>query len=247
MKLPRLARRLFMKDRSWSGWFVIALKLIIFGMSIALGLLIYRSIVTYPVYLDVFRELMSLLKRKEYEPTLWPFYALLLLPILGRHLKWLILPTLIAGLSVGTLKTRSAGFHPSHLIKLHNSFSLAELAQEEEMPYFRVCLLPLMVLRPYLKGATLTISPSTSLGLDDFLLHSVALVRDVITEQFNSQLTADQAERILRRPNFRKILYNACPPEQTRFVTVGPNPAKHYRVYTYQQDLVLVEEGYVIE
>lgn len=231
----------------WAGWFELVLKLIIFGMGVALGLLIYRSILSYPVYHSVFQELHSLLKRREYEPTLWPLYCLLLLPILGRHLRWFILPVLIAGLSVGTLKTRSAGFHPSHLIKLHNSFSLAELAQEEEMPYFRVCLSPLMVLRPYLKGATLTISPGTSLGFDDYLLHSVALIKGVTTEQFNSQLTADQSERILKRPNFRKILYNACPPEQTRFVTVGPNPAKHYRVYTYQQDLVLVEEGYVIE
>lgn len=219
----------------------------IFGMSIALGILIYRSTVSYQVYHDVFRELMSLLKKRDYKPALWPLYGALLLPILGRHVKWLIMPTLLAGLSVGTLKDRSAGFHPSHLIKLHNSFSLAELAQQEEMPHFKVCLSPLMVLRPYLKGATLTISPSTSLGFDDFLLHSVALVKGVTTEPFNSQLTADQAERILKRPNFHKILYNACPPEQTRFVIVGPNPAKRYRVYTYQQDLVLVEEGYVIE
>ena len=248
MESSHLSSRSIPRSFTWNGVAVACLKLAILGATIVLADITYDAILADPSSKSRFQGLMAILRQPRYLPALVPLLLIPLTPLLRRHLRWLFLPCLIAGLYVNRIQWQDLElFHRSHRIKLHMPLSISTILKNDEDDFLKQCVAPFFDMRTYLEGATVIFPVGTAPDLDGLRLRGIARAKQIERVPFDSEISRPDLEKFASRPGARYFQYVGVTDKDKGYIFIVPNPSKVYRVYTSERNLVFAEEGYVIK
>lgn len=239
-------------DQPWRYRLLLCLRWAIGLVALILCVLTYKSISGNAPSRSKFGELLTALSNPDRLAVLISLLLLPLAPFLRRRLSWLLLPCLLGGMYLHWLlwparTSLDRAFSGSHQLRLNRPSQLSSLILQEESDHLRQCVSPLVILRPYLSGATLILPSGFNFAIDAFHLHSIAYVKEAVREPYDSEVSSEAVQKFASRPGARQYIYRGCMTTEPGYMFIGPDPAKRYRVYSQQRNIVLVEDGYVIK